>query len=493
MESLETVLDGSVTISVFGAARLSLLNDDSPSMPRQSGSIRSWAADRTQATGKDHRIIKITEDSVSGAVSPFARTGLGPWLRTPLLDRWRVLAVHRIDRLTRSVDDFEALRALFETERKILVTTTEDIDLSTACGLLEARRRVRLAQAELELIKRRAKAAHDAIVANGQYPGKQFPFGYIPAKREPTGWILIQHPLYSYVVREMADRFIVGESLGAICRWLNRTGIPTRRNAVREYKGNKPLIADARWMPTSLTKILMSPNIVGQIVVNGIAVKRAEPLIDVPTWEHVKQILARNAVRTGPKINSSPLLHVLFCMLCQAPMYIATASYRTASGETKKYRYYCCTAANRNRGCNARRVDADEVERYLGDRLTASIGDRPLTEDEIIPRHDNSGAIAEVAEAIGELSSQKAMATAMHLDTSGIEAQIQAREAELVRLAAEPVRPGRTIRHGAVETWTQRWARSGWDGRNRLLLDTGIRAEAARLADGTIKIEISGV
>jgi DNA invertase Pin-like site-specific DNA recombinase len=462
-------------------------------MPRQSGSIRSWAADRTQATGKDHRIVKITEDSVSGAVSPFARTGLGPWLRRPLLDRWRVLAVHSIDRLTRSVDDFEALRALFETERKILVSTTEDIDLSTACGLLEARRRVRLAQAELELIKRRAKAAHDAIVANGQYPGKQFPFGYIPAKREPTGWILIQHPLYSYVVREMADRFIVGESLGAICRWLNRTGIPTPRNAVREYKGNKPLIADARWMPTSLTKILMSPNIVGQIVVNGIAVKRAEPLIDVPTWEHVKQILARNAVRTGPKINSSPLLHVLFCMLCQAPMYIATASYRTASGETKKYRYYCCTAANRNRGCNARRVDADEVERYLGDRLTASIGDRPLTEDEIIPRHDNSGAIAEVAEAIGELSSQKAMATAMHLDTSGIEAQIQAREAELVRLAAEPVRPGRTIRHGAVETWTQRWARSGWDGRNRLLLDTGIRAEAARLADGTIKIEISGV
>jgi len=493
VESLETVLDGSATVSVLGAARLSLLNDDSPSMPRQSGSIRSWAADRTQATGKDHRIIKITEDSVSGAVSPFARTGLGPWLRRPLLDSWRVLAVHSLDRLTRSVDDFEALRALFETERKILVSTTEDIDLSTPCGLLEARRRVRLAQAELELIKRRAKAAYDAIVANGQYPGKQFPFGYIPARREPTGWILIQHPLYSYVVREIADRLIVGESLGAICRWLNRTGIPTPRNAVREYKGNRPLVAGARWMPTSLTKILKSPNIVGQIDVNGIAVKRAEPLIDFPTWEHVKQILARNAARTGPKINSSPLLHVLFCMLCQAPMYIATASYRTASGETKKYRYYCCTAANRKRGCNARRVDADEVERYLGDRLTASIGGRPLTEDEIIPGHDNSGAIAEVAEAIGELSSQKAMATAMHLDTSGIEAQIQAREAELARLAAEPARPGRTIRHGPVETWAQRWARSGWDGRNRLLLDTGIRAEAARLADGTVKIEISGV
>src|SRR6266567_4438340 len=404
-----------------------------------------------------------------------------------------VLAVHSLDRLTRRIDDFDVLWTLLETERKILVSITEDIDFSTPGGLLEARRRVRLAQAELELIRRRAKAAYDAIVANGQYPGKQFPFGYIPARREPAGWILIPHPLYADVVREIADRLIVGESLGAICRWLNRTGIPTPRNAVREYKRKKPLDADAQWMPTSLTKILKSPNIVGQVTVNGIAVTRAEPLIDVETWQHVKQFLARNAARTGPKVNQSPLLGVLFCMLCKAPMYIATASYTLASGEAKKYRYYCCTAANRKRGCNARRVDAGEVERQVGDRLIASIGDRPLTEDEILPAHDNSAAIAEAAEAIGELSSQKAMASAMHLDTSGIEAQIRAREGELSRLAAEPARPGRTIQHGPAETWAQRWARSAWDDRNRLLLETGIRAEAARLADGTVKIEISGV
>ena len=291
-------------------------------------------------------------------------------------------------------------------------------------------------------------------------------------------------------MREIADRLIVGESLAAICRWLNRMGIPTPRNAVREYKRKKPLDADAEWMPTSLTKILKSPNIVGQVTVNGIAVSRAEPLVDFETWEHVKQILARNAARTGPKINQSPLLGVLFCMLCKAPMYIATASYTLASGETKKYRYYCCTAANRQRGCNARRVDADEVERQVGDRVIASIGDRPLTEDEIIPAHDNSAAIAE---AIGELSSQKAVAAAMHLDASGIEAQIRAREGELMRLAAEPARPGKTVQHGPVETWAQRWARSAWDGRNKLLLETGIRAEAARLSDGTVKIEISGV
>jgi hypothetical protein len=59
-------------------------------MPRQSGGIRNWAALRTQATGTEHQIIEITEDPVSGAVSPFARAGLGPWLRRPLLDTWTV-------------------------------------------------------------------------------------------------------------------------------------------------------------------------------------------------------------------------------------------------------------------------------------------------------------------------------------------------------------------------------------------------------------------
>src|SRR6266567_7298861 len=81
-----------------------------------------------------------------------------------------VLAVHSLDRLTRRIDDFDVLWTLLETERKILVSITEDIDFSTPGGLLEARRRVRLAQAELELIRRRAKAAYDAIVAAFRLP-----------------------------------------------------------------------------------------------------------------------------------------------------------------------------------------------------------------------------------------------------------------------------------------------------------------------------------
>jgi hypothetical protein len=36
-------------------------------------------------------------------MSPFDRPGLGPYLRRPLLDTWKVLVVPSLDRLTRSL------------------------------------------------------------------------------------------------------------------------------------------------------------------------------------------------------------------------------------------------------------------------------------------------------------------------------------------------------------------------------------------------------
>jgi hypothetical protein len=79
---MENVYENSTVVSVLGATRRSVLTDESTSMPRRVEGITSWATYRTQATGKEHHIVKITEDpDVSGALSPFDRPGLGPYLR----------------------------------------------------------------------------------------------------------------------------------------------------------------------------------------------------------------------------------------------------------------------------------------------------------------------------------------------------------------------------------------------------------------------------
>lgn len=487
-------------IQVLGAARLSKDADESTSIERQSGGINGWANLRSNTMGDDYRVIHISEDSdVSGVVSPFDRAGLGPYLRKPLLDTWQVLVVFRLDRLTRSIADFEELWKFLEGNGKTLVSVAEQIDFGTTTGRLMARQLVIFAEYEREMIRARIKNAYDAARANGKYPGMQFPFGYMPVKLPGKGWGLDPHPRYSLTVSEIAQRLLAGESLSSICRWLDAEGIPTPRNAVREYKGKKQVQTEARWNTTSLTAILKSPAVIGEVTVNdddgkakalrddtGMAIKRAEPLIDRETWEQVKSILADNAAHIGPHGNHAPLLQVAFCGECNTPYNITTSSWNS-----KAYRYYRCPKERLKRGCQARRIPADRLEVYIEQQLLTKLGDVPIPEFDIIPAHDNSTKIAELAEAVGALASQITLGNAYGHDVSALEEQKRIHESNIARLAQEGTTKEERIPRDSGETWAQRWDRLDWNGRNELMREHGILVKARHM-DGKPYARMSG-
>ncbi len=132
-------------IPILGPTRLSDVSDESTALERQEASIYSYAQLKTQSTGKEHQVIQITQDpDVSGAVSPFKRDGLGPWLQSPKLERWQMLVVFSLDRLTRSIQDFEALYTFMEAHGKTLVSVRENIDFGTPHGRLIGRQLVLL-------------------------------------------------------------------------------------------------------------------------------------------------------------------------------------------------------------------------------------------------------------------------------------------------------------------------------------------------------------
>lgn len=485
-------------IPIIGAARLSQETDESTSIERQTAGIESWATFGSQTTNDDYRVIKVTEDSdVSGAVSPFDRVGLGPYLRRPLLDKWQVLVVFRLDRLTRSIADFEILWKFLEANGKTLVSVSEQIDFGTTAGRLMARQLVIFAEYEREMIRARIKNAYDAARAAGKYPGMQFPFGYFPVKLPDKGWGLEPHPEYGLItVPRIVQRLLAGESLVSICRSLDDEGIPTPRNAVREHKGRKPLEARAHWDTTSLVRILRSPTIIGESTIDGKtlrdntgkAVKRAEPLIDRETWERVKAILEDNAARIGPKAHVSPLLRVAFCSQCGSALYSHSANPKKSG---QKYRYYYCVSAMRKRGCAARRINADRLEAWTENKLLTTLGDLPIPEFNLIPAHDNSTAIAELAEACGALTSQIMLGRAYGHDVSDLEEQQRIHEANMTRLAAEPRIEERRIPRAASEKWGERWHRIDWNARNELMRKHGILVNA-RYIDGKPHAKVSG-
>ena len=485
-------------IHVLGAARLSQETDESTSIERQASGIEGWASLRSNTTGDDYRVIKVTEDSdVSGAVSPFDRAGLGPYLREPLLSTWQVLVVVRLDRLTRSIADFEIVWKFLQANCKTLVSVGEQIDFGTTAGRLMARQLVIFAEYEREMIKARVKNAYDAARAAGKYPGMQFPFGYLPSKLPGKGWGLDHHPEYGPIVTQITDRVIGGESLSSICRWLDAERIPTPRNAVREYKGKKPLQDDARWNITSLTAILKSPAIIGEVAVNddrtgkskalrddsGMTIKRAEPLINRETWEHVMEILAKNAARTGPNVNRAPLLRVAYCAKCQTQLNITNATWNG-----RQYRYYRCPNQRLKRGCDARRIPADWLESTVEGILIHDIGNEPLTETEEMPGVDYSTQMHELAEAIGALSTQIALARVAGQDVSKLEEQQRIHERNLAMLANEPTKPPETREIETGETWAERWRRLDWNGRNELMRRKDIKVWAEKRADGNVRI-----
>jgi hypothetical protein len=351
-----------------------------------------------------------------------------------------------------------------------------------------ARQLVIFAEYEREMIRARVKNAHDAMMQAGKYPGMQFPFGYIPVKLAGKGWGLEPHPIYADFVREIADRVLRGESLRAICRWLDQGHIPTPRNAVREHKNRKPL-QDSLWDGSSLTDMLKSPAIIGEVTSNGsalrdetgMAIKRAEPLIDRVTWERVKSVLADNAARRGPNVNVSPLLGVAYCARCDQRMHQTFT--KGDAHHTKSYRYYQCISSIKRKGCTSRRIPADGLEALLSAKLIASIGQEPYTEDQEIAGIDYSTQMAEVAEAIGALETQIALARAHSYDVTKLQNQQRVHRVNLAKLAQAQEQTSRLpeIRQmDTGETWAQHWERLDWNERNEMLRRKGIKIYAER-------------
>lgn len=452
---------------LLGVVRISDVTDETTIPERQRAKITGYAGLH------DHQIVGIAEDlDVSGSKSPFTRPELGPWLADDRLDQWDALIFSKLDRLTRSLFDFLEVWRRLEVQGKSLICLEPSLDMTTPAGRAFAQVIAVFAEFELETIRARVKDAYDAARQRGTYPGMQIPFGYMPVKRDGMGWGYIPDPDYAPVVAEMAAQLLEGHSLNRIARWLNDAGVLTSRNIVRVRNGNAPL--PSPWKGTTVRKILASENLLGATVRNGKAVRdadggivvRSEPLISQTTWDQVRQQLDSIAAVPGPRVNSSPLLQVAFCGECQAesPLYITI----TRTGN-KVYRYYQCATAHSTNDCNAKRVNADDLETMVEIQLLAAAGDVPVVERTIIPATDYSDDIARLSERVGHLYGRIAAGKATAQDVTADETRLTEAQRLLSDLAARKPEPARIEDVPTSTTFAEAWTEMDWPQRNAFL------------------------
>jgi len=246
-----------------------------------------------------------------------------------------VLAWHP-DRLHRSPAELEEFIGVCD-ERRLLVQTVEAglFDLSTPTGRAVARTVGAWARFESEhkAARVRRKMEENAL-AGKRGGGGARPYGY-EADR------LTIRENEAAVLRDLAARFLAGESLTSLARWLNDTGVSSVSGGV--------------WSMATLRGILYSARISGQREHHGQIVADAEwpAIITTEQTARIRAVLddpSRKSARTPRRYL---LTRLVCCQRCNRPLIA-----RPRGGQ----RRYVCAAPPNGYGCGRLSVIAEPLE-----------------------------------------------------------------------------------------------------------------------------------
>jgi DNA invertase Pin-like site-specific DNA recombinase len=260
---------------------------------------------------------------VSGAVSPFERADLGPWLTDPAkIAQWDTLIISKLDRLSRSLIDFAGLLRWCQAHGKVIVSVSESLDFGTAAGRLMAQILMMFAQFERERMSERRADAAVKIRSNGHWGGGAVPYGYQTVKVN-SHHELHPDPAQVAVVERIAADIIAGKSLNAISAGLNASGGPTAQGG--------------RWHGSTLGLMLRNAALKGYVQHDGQAVRGddgmpvlRDPILDDATWNAVQAKLG--PARRINRQDGSPYLGVIICGRCGATLLVAMDDERQAAG-----------------------------------------------------------------------------------------------------------------------------------------------------------------
>lgn len=282
---------------------------------------------------------KVAEVYADNDVSAYDRRKRRPqWLR--MLDDLAAgkrdgVLVYDLDRVARQPKDLEALIEIVEDRALANAVVTGDIDLSTDNGKFMARLFVNVANKASADTSRRTIRKHEQLVAKGLPNGGERPYGYgalTGAVREdgrPAIDVARVVPEEAEVIREMARRFLAGESFRAIARDLNERGVTTSRGG--------------KWSNVQVRRTITNPRVAGLRAHRKVVVREGtwEPILDRKTWESVC-LIAKDASRrtTDGKARKHLLGGLMRCGACGGNVSTGTTpngpAYRCKEGHIQR-------------------------------------------------------------------------------------------------------------------------------------------------------------
>jgi len=274
-----------------------------------------------------------------------------------------VVAVYKIDRLSRSLLDFTQLIETFRRRGVAFVSVTQSFDTSTSMGRMVVSLLATFAQFERETIAERVRDKVHATRRRGMWTGGRVPLGYDVVEKR-----LVVNQAEAERVRAIFQLYLDLGGLLPTLAELNARGWTTKAWVTQEGRRHE----GRPWTNTGLHALLTSPLVVGQIRAGDQLVEgQHEPIVDRATWDAVQAQLMRKApVQRGwraPRRTGAVLAGLLKCR-CGATM---TRCSTTKDG--KRYSHYVCARILKHgaKACPGSRAPAGELEQFVVERVRA--------------------------------------------------------------------------------------------------------------------------
>lgn len=287
-------------------------------------------------------------------------------------DKIDIIAVYKIDRLTRSLADFARMVELFERHQVSFVSVTQAFNTTTSMGRLTLNVLLSFAQFEREVTGERIRDKIAASKAKGMWMGGTPPLGY----NVPTGGsrALTVNPGEAKTVRRIYAAYLELGSVHALERRLREEGIRSKRyvTAKGQVRG------DAHFCRGALFHLLRNRLYLGKIIHRGQSHPGLHPAImDPDTFKAVQAKLdaqVRRHKEEGSASSGSRTYSPLATRIFDGDGQPMSPTFAYGRGG-KLYRYYVSVALQRGGKKSStdtlpRRISAIVIEAYLAARLT---------------------------------------------------------------------------------------------------------------------------
>jgi DNA invertase Pin-like site-specific DNA recombinase len=447
-------------MKVLGRVRLSRSTTESTSIERQKELIEQWSALH------EHEIVGWAEDvDCPGSIHPMEAPALSPWFGERA-GEWEVMAIWRLDRLSRRVIALNEVFGWMLRHDKILVSITESLDLSNWTGRLVANVLAGVAEGESQAIVERTKASRMKLVQLGRWPGGHAPYGLTPVELAAGGWQLQPDPQQAAVIRRIAAELIGGAAVEAVANRLNEDGIPSPKGV--------------KWTPQTLFKMTQAKYLLGHSTYGGETVRDAEgfpvlisePVLDAAEWDQLQAAVQLR--KSGPisrTRNVSPLLNVALCFECEQPLFHRV--YRRNYGKNI-YRYYHC------RDNHTGMVEAGMVEELLEEAFLDAVGERKVLERVFRKGENHETELEDAIRAVDELSMLLGTITSATM-RSRLTEQMTALDSRITLLETMPTREAGYEYIQTGVSYRQQWEQADTEGKRQLLLKSGITYRTKRI------------